>query len=106
MSSGLAWFAHCFRHYAQFNGRASRAEYWWFYAVITPTGWVLHLLDVYASTLWSILSWGWMLAVLVPHLAVLSRRLHDSGHSFWWCGSFLLGTASLLIFGLAAGGRP
>ena len=42
-----------------------------------------------------------MLALLIPYLAVLVRRLHDTGRSAWWLLLFLpiatLGLAVLLL---------
>ncbi|RQP26024.1 DUF805 domain-containing protein [Piscinibacter terrae] len=67
----------CLQRYADFQGRASRAEYWW---------WVLFLFLV-SSALAIVheklcdLFW---LAVLVPTVAVTTRRLHDTNRSGWW----------------------
>ena len=36
-----------------------------------------------------LLSGIYALAVLVPHLAVSVRRLHDTNHSGWWLGCVL-----------------
>jgi uncharacterized membrane protein YhaH (DUF805 family) len=80
----MKWFMHCLRNYATFTGRASRQEYWWFYLVVVVLGLGLNFIGstVVAQALQSI----WALGLLLPHLAVASRRLHDTGHSFWWFG--------------------
>src|SRR5215472_4798219 len=85
MSTSIGWFIHCLRHYAQFSGRASRPEYWWFYAVVTGVN-LLWIMLSHTLLSWTgvILSLIWNLAVVIPHVAVASRRLHDTGHSFWW----------------------
>lgn len=83
MNKAMGWFVHCLRHYAQFSGRASRPEYWWFYAVVMAVNFVLIILSL-ASWAGGLLGVIWSLGVVIPHLAVCSRRLHDTGHSFWW----------------------
>lgn len=81
--------ATCYRKYADFSGRASRSEFWWymlFYNVIVgiPIALVSEALD----SIWS-------LANLVPALAVSARRLHDVDRSGWWQ---LLPLAALPVF--------
>ena len=62
----------CFSKYADFEGRARRSEYWWFYLFGVLVSWIPYL--------------GWLasLAILIPSLAVGARRLHDTGRSGWW----------------------
>jgi uncharacterized membrane protein YhaH (DUF805 family) len=67
----------CLQKYADFTGRASRSEYWWF---------VLFIVLVSAGTSYvsNILSALWSLAMLLPSLAAAARRLHDTNRSGWW----------------------
>lgn len=67
----------CFTKYADFNGRASRSEFWWWALFILLAGIVL---TGFSLTL----SWAFSVATLVPYLAVASRRLHDTGRSGWY----------------------
>ena len=69
-----------FRKYADFNGRASRPEFWWFvlFAVIVSLA---------LGAIWDGLSAAWGFAVLLPSLAVSVRRLRDAG--FAWPMIFL-----------------
>ena len=62
--------------YAQFEGRASRSEYWWFYLF---TVLVTAVADMFGGTLGNLAS----LAFFLPGLALLVRRLHDVGRSGW-----------------------
>ena len=66
-----------FRNYANFDGRASRSEYWWFYGFFVS----LLLAIFVASVAWmpALFSlWGvYIAAMLLPLLAVTVRRLHD-----------------------------
>lgn len=66
----------CFSKYADFYGRASRSEFWW---------WVLFvfLASAAASILSPVVSGLFSLGVLLPNLAVASRRLHDTDRSGW-----------------------
>ena len=84
MTTAIGWFWHCLRHYAKFSGRASRPEYWWFQAVVWIVNLILHMLSYRIVLIAAILTVIWNLGVVIPHLAVASRRLHDSEHSFWW----------------------
>jgi len=77
-------------NYANFEGRARRSEYWYFYLFNTVIGLVLKGVDYLIGTEIGIVGSIYSLAVLVPGLAVLVRRLHDSGKSGWY--------ALLLIF--------
>lgn len=82
----------CFKKYAEFNGRASRSEFWWFALFITLVSAAL----VYISeTLSSI----FLIAVLLPLLAVGTRRLRDSGKSGWWQLYLLVPVGGLVILG-------
>lgn len=59
----------CFNKYATFEGRASRAEFWWFY-----------LFNFLLSSLTCGVA---CLATIIPSYAVGARRLHDTGRSGW-----------------------
>lgn len=64
--------------YAEFGGRATRAEFWWFLAfrlVITTL-----LVEMFGTDGQTIA----LLALFVPGIASGSRRLHDVGRSGWW----------------------
>lgn len=65
---------HYFTNYMNFKGRASRSEYWFFYlfgiiaclvaALLSP---ILHVLVIFV--------------LFIPYIAVLTRRLHDTGRA-------------------------
>ena len=63
--------------YADFNGRASRPEFWWFVLAC----FIVNVLmgAIFRGWISSIIS----LALLVPSIAVGARRLHDIGKSGW-----------------------
>jgi uncharacterized membrane protein YhaH (DUF805 family) len=66
----------CFTKYADFNGRASRSEYWWFVLFLALAHAALALFGHWPAKLFS-------LATLLPSIAVASRRLHDTDKTGW-----------------------
>jgi len=84
-----------FKKYADFTGRASRSEYWWWYLVSIVVAIVLEVLALTLGTAGATanddgtstpgpLFWlpilliaVWGLGTIVPHLALTWRRLHD-----------------------------
>ena len=75
----------CFSKYANFNERAARSEYWWFYLFCTLLLWVATILGAIAGGMYGadILSLISSLAVVIPSFAAGARRLHDTGKSGW-----------------------
>ena len=63
--------------YAEFNGRASRPEFWWFVLFCFVVNFLAGM--VFRNWVGSLIS----LALLVPSLAVGARRLHDIGKTGW-----------------------
>jgi uncharacterized membrane protein YhaH (DUF805 family) len=66
------------RNFANFKGRASRPEYWWWF--------VFNILVVGSFTLifGENAGDGASLVLLLPSLAVGVRRLHDVNRKGWW----------------------
>lgn len=83
------------KKYADFNGRASRKEFWMFYLLCIGIATVLRLIDR-SYTLAAIAN----LAFLVPTLACATRRLHDTNRSGWWqlIGLTIVGIIPLVFF--------
>jgi uncharacterized membrane protein YhaH (DUF805 family) len=94
--------SYCLKHYADFDGRARRSEFWWFFlfcslvtVALTVPATVLLIVAVANSgsgTGIVVLVIGlvlflaavvFSLAMLIPNLAVGCRRLHDKGMSGW-----------------------
>lgn len=69
---------NCFSKYATFGGRASRAEFWYFYLFNIMVAAVLGGVAFATAGIEALWVPGiWNLAVLLPGLAVTIRRLHD-----------------------------
>lgn len=102
----MSWFVAALKKYAVFGGRSRRKEYWYFVLFNFIVTVVLALIDGAIGTLntssgLGLLSGIYGLAVLVPSIAVLVRRLHDTNRSGWWILiSFvpLIGAIVLLVF--------
>lgn len=76
--------------YADFTGRAPRAEYWWYalaliiaFVVLSIIESILGLKGMIGGMYGPLTGLLW-LATFVPGLAVGVRRLHDTNRSGWW----------------------
>lgn len=96
--------ATCFKKYAVFRGRASRAEYWFWqlFWVLVFVG-CIFLSSLADSSIGGTLFGLFIIGTYLPSLAVLVRRLHDTGKSGWWVlinGVPFIGWIVILIFTL------
>jgi uncharacterized membrane protein YhaH (DUF805 family) len=99
------WYIEVLKKYAVFSGRARRQEYWMFVLSNVIIVLFLSIIDGIAGSdsegSRSTLTTLYVLAILIPSLAVGVRRLHDTGRSGWWMLIGLIpiiGTIVLLIF--------
>ncbi len=78
----MKWYLLVLKKYAVFQGRARRKEYWYFF--------LFNLLFAYAVLFFSIwiklpsLYLIYVLASLIPGIAVGVRRMHDVNKSGWF----------------------
>ena len=83
-----------FQHYFDFRSRSTRAEYWWWVLFVILTQQALNVVNIRIGILFG-------LAVLIPGLALGTRRLHDINKSGWWLlmwfGIFLIRVGIFLI---------
>ncbi|MDX9991685.1 MAG: DUF805 domain-containing protein [Anaerolineales bacterium] len=82
----------CLAKYAEFNGRASRSEFWWFALFVLL---VASALTYLSETLGSV----FLIVILLPLLAAGTRRLRDSDKSPWWQLFLLVPVGGLVILG-------
>ena len=108
------------RRYADFQGRASRSEFWLFFLFCVMVSALAGILSGGSMAWWTWgLGWGrhhgfhhwggpfsgvfalahaiFTLYVFIPSLAVTVRRLHDSGKSAWWLLLVLIPAAGQLV---------
>ena len=111
--SPIRWALRPLKRYAEFSGRSSRAEFWWFVLFLTVAyvAMTFVLMAVVGTSVATasqsssampavamigafgfagILMLLFWLAMLIPMLAVQVRRLHDINRSGWWLGGFYL----------------
>ena len=104
--SPVDWATRPLKKYADFSGRAPRAEFWWFYLLMLITVIVAMIIDsVIGSKVfgpYGIVACLALAALLLPYLGVAVRRLHDTNRTGWWIagpivlygiGMFLMGPA-------------
>jgi uncharacterized membrane protein YhaH (DUF805 family) len=84
----MEWYLHCIKHYTDFNGRASRREYWFFFlidlVIAIAAGFIDQLVGIYTASGVGLVLGLYSLFIFLPNLAVTIRRLHDTGRSGWW----------------------
>lgn len=85
----MHYYLEVLKKYAQFSGRACRAEYWMFFLFSLLIAVVLSVIDALTGLTWNhgqngVLSSLYALIVLIPGFAVSVRRLHDIDRSGWW----------------------
>ena len=92
------------KKYADFTGRARRAEYWWFVLINFVVMFSLLVLTIILSGsndsltgLGGIIYAVYALGVILPSLAVTVRRLHDTGKSGWMLLIGLIPFVGLII---------
>ena len=79
------------KRYAQFSGRASKREFWGFalfsavveIAILFVAG-IMFEINKSLGSIFGLLCWLFVIALVIPHLSVGVRRLHDIGKSGWW----------------------
>jgi uncharacterized membrane protein YhaH (DUF805 family) len=93
-----------FTKYAEFTGRASRSEFWWFVLFTTLVSTALGTLNFATPegvvSIGSSLAGLWSVAVLLPSLAISVRRLRDAGRSWaelFWLLLPLVGLIILIV---------
>ncbi|MBY8879920.1 DUF805 domain-containing protein [Actinacidiphila acidipaludis] len=92
----MRWYIDVLKKYAVFSGRARRKEYWMYTLFNCIALAVLLGLGVVVNTMIPYLLY--LVAIIVPTLAVAVRRLHDTGKSGW----FILLNFIPLVGGLIA----
>lgn len=99
-----------FARYAQFEGLASRPEFWYWYLfnALVGIGLFMVMLIPIAGALAGLAWFGWAIAVLVPTLAVAVRRLRDAGYHWAWMFLALVpfGGIALLVLWCQRSRRP
>jgi len=78
--------ATCFRKYADFSGRASRSEFWYFYLFWINAFFLITVFSLFLASMqfFVIATLIAFLVTFLPEIAVTTRRLHDTNKAGWW----------------------
>ncbi|MFQ6197001.1 DUF805 domain-containing protein [Streptomyces sp. NPDC000405] len=79
----MRWFVEVLKKYAVFKGRARRREYWMFTLISCIIAIVLMAADEIFGT-GEIIQNVYTVALFLPCITVMVRRLHDTDCSGWW----------------------
>ena len=84
----------CLGKYSQFNGRASRSEFWFFnlflFIYLFVAGFLLGMVGASDET-YGVATLVLLIPVFIPGIAVAARRLHDINQSGWMQCIFIPG---------------
>ena len=79
----MHWFIDPVKeHYADFEGRVARKDYWMFVLVYILLSIVMSIIAsiIHVKVLLTL----FYLVILIPSVAIATRRLHDINKSGWW----------------------
>ena len=84
----------CLGKYAQFNGRASRSEFWYFCLAVViyffVAGLLLGMTGV-SDEVFDLATLVLLIPIFIPGISVAARRLHDINQSGWMQCIFIPG---------------
>lgn len=114
----IDWAKRPLQKYADFSGRAPRAEFWWYLLGVIIASIVASIIDnilgMQMAGTYGPLQLLLLVGLLVPNIAVSVRRLHDTNRTGWWILlplvpyvlAFVLGGAAMMgggAMGMGAG---
>ena len=80
----VACYVDAWRKYINFNGRATRKDFWGFFLINILVSAVIAIVEEIVGMDDSFLSSVYSLAVICPNITLTTRRLHDVNRSGWW----------------------
>jgi len=87
------------RNYTNFSGRSTRSDYWWVVLANFLIGFVIGFVGglTGADKLVTVLTTVYELAIIVPAIALVIRRLHDINKSGWYYFMILIPIVGWII---------
>ena len=82
----------CLTKYADFQGRATRSEFWWFTLFVVLVASALMYLSEALGNIF-------LIAMLLPFVAAGTRRLRDGGNNVWWQFFLLVPVGGIIMLG-------
>ena len=97
-------FISGFTNWKNFSGRACRSEYWYFTLSVSLIAFILAFLEAAVGIFSVEFGYGpfsalFQIIIIIPSIAITSRRLQDRGVSGWWQLSYftIIGIFVILI---------
>ena len=97
-------------NYANFSGRASRSEFWWwtlfYFLVSIPVSFIDLIIGIEPIPGYGPFGIILIIGLFLPNFGIIFRRLHDTGRSGWWYFIALVpcvGYIILLVFTIMDG---
>ena len=84
-------FVRAMENYAVFEGRSTRSEFWWFLLATIIVAFLVGVATIPLSFIpyaFYLVVYAFVLVMFTPTLAVIIRRLHDTGRSALWSTGF------------------
>ena len=99
----MTWALMPLQKYAVFSGRSRRKEFWMFVLFTFIVEIVLAIIDAIIGTYNTAIGIGLLsglfyLAILVPSIALNTRRLHDIGKSGWFQLLFIIPIVGFILW--------
>ena len=80
----MNWYLEALKKYATFSGRARRKEYWMFFLINISISIILSLSPIAIGAVGGVLYFIYVIAMIIPGLALAVRRLQDQGKEWTW----------------------
>ena len=93
----MKWYLKCLKKFADFEGRASRSEFWYFVLIHNLIFIATLILGVIFHEALINLAVLYALGMILPSLAVGSRRLHDTNRSGWFQLVILMPSVGMIV---------
>lgn len=98
----------CFEKYFDFEGRAERREFWFWFLFTWAGSIATGIMDaaIYDTSIEEVGLFGalFLIATFCPNLAVMVRRFHDINRSGWWILWFILIYIGVVVVMFGIGG--
>lgn len=108
----IDWAKRPLQKYADFRGRAPRAEFWWFVLFMVIAFVLTHIIESILGLPDLFVTYGpltllFWVAIFLPNLAVQVRRLHDSNKSgLWLLGCYVPYVLMMVMSPMLFSGQP
>jgi uncharacterized membrane protein YhaH (DUF805 family) len=91
----------CFRKYIVFSGRAQRSEYWYWVLFVVLANIAVSFLEAVINDMATgnagLLNAAFSIAIMLPGISVVVRRLHDTNRSGWWYWIVLVPIVGIIV---------